>query len=255
MLLNLEVRRKDAIEAGDLDTVSKIDRDIERIEAALDGRPPPRRAGGSSAKGKKKGPGCILTGVIVLFVLYAIGILSDTQGSSSVSDPVTPDTDRAYPTVNDQSAAAEASGGAWRVSRTQSAMDDSRGVTLVLEADNRTSATLGTTYASLFVACKENSTTIAIDWDTFVNNESVPVTYRIDDAPATTRTWNVSTDYELTGRWNGTGIDLIRQLAEADRFVVEVTPYGDGVQQARFNVSGLDTHLPDLAEACGWSYP
>jgi type VI secretion system protein VasI len=126
------------------------------------------------------------------------------------------------------------------VNEEQSPLDDSRNVYLSTRSLQMTLGTLRLPVTpTLHLRCAENTTSIFVTWETVLDNESVEVTTRIDKLPAKSNYWNVSTDFEAVGLWNGAeAIPFIRSLFGHDRLLVRVTPYGDSPPTAVFNIEG-----------------
>jgi type VI secretion system protein VasI len=142
----------------------------------------------------------------------------------------------------------------WIVSEEQSPLDDSRNVYISTRSLQMTLGTLRLPVTpTLHLRCAENTTSIFVTWESFLDNESVEVTTRIDKLPAKSSYWNVSTDFEAVGLWNGAdAIPFIRSLFGHHRLLVRVTPYGDSSQTAVFNLEGLAEAAGPLMAACHW---
>jgi type VI secretion system VasI family protein len=142
----------------------------------------------------------------------------------------------------------------WIVSEEQSPLDDSRNVYLSTRSLQMTLGTLRLPVTpTLHLRCAENTTSIFITWESFLDMESTEVTTRIDKLPAESSYWNVSTNFEAVGLWNGAdAIPFIRSLFGHDRLLVRVTPYGDSPQTAVFNIEGLAEAAGPLMAACHW---
>ncbi|NBG95085.1 hypothetical protein GTQ45_05010 [Pyruvatibacter mobilis] len=114
----------------------------------------------------------------------------------------------------------------------------------------------GGQYAKLTISCIENRTNIYVNWRRYIttggiyNNHSVR--YRIDKNSPRTEKWSMSTDYEATGKWRGSGISLIKRLKGASSFLLETTPYGDNTVRARFDIKGINQVVEQIANRCGW---
>jgi type VI secretion system protein VasI len=118
----------------------------------------------------------------------------------------------------------------------------------------------GKVQATMVVRCNEKTTAVTINWGEYLGDDSSDLgnwkrmRYRIDDKPAVNIRLSLSTNNEAVGWWSGAeAIPIIRQIVKADRFVAEITPYGENVRLAEFSVVGLAPHAADIAKACGWS--
>ncbi|MCK5827196.1 hypothetical protein KAH43_01625 [Candidatus Bipolaricaulota bacterium] len=138
-------------------------------------------------------------------------------------------------------------GGSWRVQTTVDPINDSQKISLRLDASSVTNAWWDV--PTLVLRYTDQKPEVYIDWNQFIDTDSVRVTCRIDDESPTTSTWSVSTDYTGTfyDSWSVRG--FIRSLATADQLVVRVTPYSESPVTAIFNLAGLQAELLELGLA------
>lgn len=138
--------------------------------------------------------------------------------------------------------------GKWIVSDRINPIDDSRTVTLALEADSgrsRWGHPIG-----LILRCRSNTTDLFIGWNSFLGREASVLT-RIGTEAAVTKRWNLSTDSQATFHPRGT-IDFIKQMLQSNRLVAQVTPYSENPITAIFDTTGLENAITPLRETCGW---
>ncbi len=173
----------------------------------------------------------------------AVTGLSDVLAPSASADPVTP-------------APVVPSSHGWSVSEDKSPMDDSRTVTLSLDADSAISAWPSETHTpTLIIRCREKATDLYIVNGTAPNVEygeldGARVRLRLDSAAAFTQTWGKSTDDKaLFARG---AVTLAKRLAKADRLTYQFTPFNSSPATTTFSLAGLAEHLPKVASACGW---
>jgi hypothetical protein len=140
--------------------------------------------------------------------------------------------------------------GNWTVNESVNPLDDSPIVTLVGQATEGRSR-FGDA-PSLVLRCRGNRTEVYINWGEYLGSSGVTVSYRIGDDQLQRRRWSLSTDNRATF-YPGSDIQLIRSLAGVDRFVANVTPYGESPVTAVFDLTGLEEHLPKLQSACNWN--
>lgn len=140
--------------------------------------------------------------------------------------------------------------GHWMVSEDTNPLDDSPVVTL-MNAASEGRARFGDT-PTLVLRCRDNRTEVYINWSDYLGSENPIVSYRTGDDEMKRRRWNLSTDNRATF-FPGSDIQLIRELAQADRFVARVTPYSESPVTAVFELEGLAEHIGKLQAACGWS--
>jgi hypothetical protein len=153
-------------------------------------------------------------------------------------------------------AQADDAGTQWRESVDKSPMDDSPIVTLWVGADEPMSdAYGGSTTPTLVVRCRENSTSIFVNFDQYITTGDVDdehqIRYRLDSKPPVSAYWGVSTDFEALGVWEG-AVRLVQEVAGAKRLILQTIPYGRSSVTVSFDVSGLEKRLPPLAKACNW---
>jgi Type VI secretion system VasI, EvfG, VC_A0118 len=107
-------------------------------------------------------------------------------------------------------------------------------------------------WPSLLVRCVKNRTEAAIVWQIFLHgrDSQVQVATRLDDAPATTELWDISTDKRAT--FTRHPIAWLRQLLTAHSLSARVTS-SDGEQtDATFDLDGLQAVAAEVAETCHW---
>jgi type VI secretion system protein VasI len=146
--------------------------------------------------------------------------------------------------------------GKWQVSRTKNPVDDSETVVLLLTADKGQS-TWGKPI--LFIArCRSNATEAYINWNDYLGSDSHDVysdwkyvTIRIGDDKAKEERWGLSTDSEATFAPDWAG-DLLKEMAQTDHFLAQITPYNESPITAQFDTTGLANALKPLAEVCHW---
>ncbi|WP_421704607.1 type VI secretion system-associated protein TagO [Aliiroseovarius sp.] len=145
--------------------------------------------------------------------------------------------------------------GKWEVQRSSNPLDDSQTVVLALDADQGSDR--WGNKVTMIIRCQSNRTEMYVAWRDYLGNdgdyrnEYKRVTIRVGDNPAATQNWGLSTDSKATFA-PGTPIALIRDMAKADRFVAQVTPYNESPVTAIFDTTGLTEALAPVMEVCGW---
>ena len=131
--------------------------------------------------------------------------------------------------------------GAWRVRTETNPIDDTQTVTFIAR-------------------CKSNTTEAYVVWGDFLGDDSGDVysewkrvTVRIGAGQAREERWGVSTDRNATfaPSWSG---NLLKELLDEDRLVLQTIPYGENPNTAIFDVSGLRGALGELAATCNWTF-
>ena len=74
---------------------------------------------------------------------------------------------------------------------------------------------------------------------------------RIGREKSRTQQWGISTDSTATfaPEWAG---ELLKEMANADTFLAQVTPYNESPVIAIFDTRGMTNALKPLAETCRW---
>jgi hypothetical protein len=146
-------------------------------------------------------------------------------------------------------------GGKWTQAQNRSAMDDSKGVTFDLEAENEIAGWLKRKTPSLIVRCKEKATNVYMVTDMPASVESGDldghtIRVRFDDAPAQRQKWSESTDKNALFAPNA--VQMTRNIAKAKTLRLEFTPFNASPVIATFDVSGFEQHIGKVASICGW---
>ncbi|EGR3971354.1 type VI secretion system-associated protein TagO [Vibrio cholerae] len=137
--------------------------------------------------------------------------------------------------------------GKWVVSEDINPVDDSKTITLVLEA---TSGKSKWNEKVFFVArCKSNQTDVYISWNDYLGREASVLTRVGSDEAVTTR-WSLSTDSKAT--FHRKPIAFLKTMEKADKLVAQITPYNENPLTAIFDTAGLSNALLPLRKTCNW---
>ena len=139
--------------------------------------------------------------------------------------------------------------GKWVVHSSINPIDDSKTVTMSLDADSGSSS-----YGAgvdLVIRCKSNKTEMYINWQDYLGRNTDVLT-RIGDAKATTKGWSLSTDKKATFHPKGT-IRFLLKMMESDKFLAQITPYSENPITAIFNTAGMKEAIKPLRETCEWT--
>ena len=139
-------------------------------------------------------------------------------------------------------------------------MDSSKTVILTLNAENTIPSVTGDRRPSLIIRCKEGKT------DTYVST-GVPasveedsdggpagdhhIRLRFDENPPIPDRWVESTNHG--GLFATDGISAAKQIAGAQKLTFEFAPFDANPAMIQFDLSGLASELPKVADACNWS--
>lgn len=152
-------------------------------------------------------------------------------------------------------AVGNASPGKWVVSRDKNPIDDSERVVIQLVADTGTSRWEGP--ISFIARCQSSETEAYINWGDYLGNdgnfqnEYKNVTVRVGSDQASTQRWTLSTDSKATFAPDWAG-ELLKKMAASNKFISQVTPYGESPRTAIFDTAGMTEALKPLSEVCGW---
>jgi type VI secretion system protein VasI len=142
--------------------------------------------------------------------------------------------------------------GAWSVNAETSPIDDSTNVDLSLASTSTIDGQFGSAAQPyLYVRCKERKTEVFVVWDVYLGIGETDVLNRLDDSPARTLEWSISTDYKATF-YPGNDIAFARELQKHERLLLRVTPYGEKPVTATFDLAGLENAIEPLKKACRW---
>jgi len=143
----------------------------------------------------------------------------------------------------------------WELSEGRSPIDSSETAVLRLEADNEIDGWLNKERPTLIIRCKERKTDLYVVTGMAAKPEygayeSRFVRYRIDDKKFVRTSWSESTDNKAL--FSGDPVRLAKELAGAERFLFEFTPFNASPQLIQFPVKGLGSRLDRVARPCGW---
>jgi type VI secretion system protein VasI len=138
--------------------------------------------------------------------------------------------------------------GMWSVRVDKNPVDDSKKVTLVLDAKSGKSNWGKSVF--LVIRCKSNKTEMYINWQDYLGSEAHVLT-RIGSKKAKTKEWGLSTDSKATFHPRGT-IGFIKEMMTANKLLAQVTPYNDNPITAIFDTKGLINAIKPLRETCHW---
>lgn len=137
--------------------------------------------------------------------------------------------------------------GKWDVSVDVNPIDDTKTVTLILDADTGKSRRGKVVY--LVARCSSNQTDLYIGWNDYLGRK-VDVLTRIGDNKAVTQRWSVSTDKKAT--FHPKPVQFLKGMLKSNKLIAQVTPYNENPVTAIFNTAGLGNAINPLRETCGW---
>jgi type VI secretion system protein VasI len=137
--------------------------------------------------------------------------------------------------------------GKWNVSVDVNPIDDSKTVTLILDANSGKSRFGKPVY--MVLRCKSKKTNLYIGWNDYLGGEADILT-RIGKNKANTSRWSMSTDKKAS--FHPKPIPFIKEMLQSNKLIAQVTPYNASPVTAVFNTSGLTNAIKPLKETCGW---
>lgn len=145
----------------------------------------------------------------------------------------------------------------WQVQITDSALDDSRRVILIVESNEPLRGRFGVeNHGQLMLRCQENTTNAFIYFGGHFMSDlrgGGRVDYRVDRRDATRVSMTNSNDNQALGLWRGgTAIPFIRDLFGGSDLYVRATPFSESRIEMNFNITGLEEAIAPLREACNW---
>lgn len=142
----------------------------------------------------------------------------------------------------------------WIVTRENDEITDEPNVFIARLAEDSVPGMFGNTWTpTLMLRCLRNTSAVIVRLEDFLVRDTVPVSYRFDDAAPKDETWSVATNRKAIGLWSGgKSIPFIKELVSAERLTMRITT-DDGVYTFSFDLSEAHEHVEELATACNWT--
>lgn len=141
--------------------------------------------------------------------------------------------------------------GKWTVSEETSAIDDSKKVTLLLDAENSIGDSYRKYTPTIVLRCSENKTNAYIVMGKFLGSDGIKVLTRLDKQKASKKRWSISTDHKAIFA-PGSNTGYIKTLIKHDKLLVQLTPYSASPVMTTFDLRGLKEAVIPLRNACHW---
>jgi hypothetical protein len=142
-------------------------------------------------------------------------------------------------------------GAGWLVQTDVSPIDDSKTIYIRRRAYDSYLDDYGREVTpELTLRCKENKTEVMINWNMYLGLNRTNITVRLDDKPAQTKGWTISTDNKAS--FAPSPIGFIKSMLDRAKMVVRITPYGSNTKTVEFGVNGLKEEIKPLRNACSW---
>ena len=126
----------------------------------------------------------------------------------------------------------------WQLRTDTSPIDDTTTYYLRREATEPIGSGFMRSTPTLLIRYEEQSLEVFISFDKFLGSQGGDVTVRIGQSPARQEKWGLSTDSKAIF-CPGDNRAFVKELLEADRLVVRLTPYGESPITATFDLTGL----------------
>jgi len=144
--------------------------------------------------------------------------------------------------------------GKWIISEETSAIDDSKNVTLMLDAENDIKGSLNSLTPKLILRCSEKQTHVYVNWGVYLGIKSTSVLIRLDKDKAQTRKWAISTDNKSTFAvdkyFDNDGVYFINELLQHNKLLMQITPFRANPVMTTFELEGLKESIKPLKRAC-----
>jgi type VI secretion system protein VasI len=102
----------------------------------------------------------------------------------------------------------------------------------------------------LSIRCKAHSTSVHINWETFINNEPVIVHTRVDGIHSPATAWDISRTNKST--FHPYPTRFLNRLKSSSKLIARVSPYSASPVTAIFDTSGLVNAMGSYGKQCGW---
>ena len=142
--------------------------------------------------------------------------------------------------------------GNWKISRTALNENNQRNVTLRLAANSPIRAGNQPSTPSLVLRCRNNRTSVQVEWNAYISDRDINVNTRFDDGNSDTKLWLISSDYTATFPIAYNYLRFAKTMLNHEKMDVEVTPYGRSTIQSTFDLKGLRNAIWSLRKACHW---
>lgn len=140
--------------------------------------------------------------------------------------------------------------GKWLTKESISKIDDSKTVTLFLDAKNTIKGRFNVERPSMIIRCAENKTALYINTNIYLGIDETRVLSRLGKSKARTTNWYISTDNKAV--FHPKPIGFSKKMFNYDSLLIELTPYGENPAQIEFDIRGLKHAIAPLRKACNW---
>lgn len=131
----------------------------------------------------------------------------------------------------------------WTVIIKPSALGDRDFVTVSLEPDFGEKGYMA-------VRCKDNSTDVIISVREYMGTESIPLEYKIGDAPIVKERTSPAADGSAFFVRNP--IQFLKKLSGEKKLALRVSPYNSSSTERVFNIEGIEKIIEPIERACNW---
>lgn len=141
----------------------------------------------------------------------------------------------------------------WSRREETSALNDTRSIFWTLEADMPTADAIGRPEKpTLHIMCFQNETRVVFNFNDYMGSDEFYMQYRVDKATAKAASVTISDSGRIFGFWEGRGIPFLKEIANAKKLAVGVTPYNGSPQETVFTLAGLSKAMAEVRAACKW---
>lgn len=144
----------------------------------------------------------------------------------------------------------QADDGNWRVREIVNPINSAKTTIMSLSAESGKSK--DGVVPDLVIRCiGNNKIDFYINWNDFLSVSNIDVLTKIGDEKAETMKWRPSSCKEKSF-YLGSPVKFVERMLEDNKFLAQVTPYGESQITAVFNTSGIKNVIKPLQENCGW---
>lgn len=140
----------------------------------------------------------------------------------------------------------------WTTKTEADRLDGAKTIVLGLTSTDQIKGSFGQSEGgALILRCSRNKTEAYIAWPEFLGiGRSIQVRSRVDKEPIATESWGASTDGKAAFAPNA--VNFVKRLFGKGELVVSMEPYRGGPGTLSFPISGIESEIRPLREACKW---
>lgn len=103
--------------------------------------------------------------------------------------------------------------------------------------------------SKVIVRCQDNKFEVYFNFYEFLDRESAPVRYKVNNQPLVEETWNTSTEGQSVFAKDAPAV--ARKLAKGEKFVIEARDHSSNPHQMVIDLSGSEYAINPALKLCG----